>query len=144
MRVVVQKCLKASCKVNNEIVSSIGNGLMLLVGFTEGDNSETIKYMVNKIVHLRIYEDQNDVMNLSILDTKGEILSISQFTLYGDASKGNRPSYSKALPGDKAKPLYLEFNQLLNNFVPTYPGKFGEHMEIELINNGPTTIILEK
>lgn len=144
MRVLVQRCKNANCKVNNKIVSEIDEGLMLLVGFTDSDNKDTIIKMVNKIVNLRIFPDELGVMNLSILDTKGSILSISQFTLYADTSKGNRPSYIKAMKGDKAKLLYEYFNKCLNEYVPCKTGVFGADMEISLINAGPTTIMLER
>lgn len=144
MRVLVQRCKNANCKVNNKIVSEIDEGLMLLVGFTDSDNKETIIKMVKKIVNLRIFPDELGVMNLSILDTKGSILSISQFTLYADTSKGNRPSYIKAMKGDKAKLLYEYFNKSLNEYVPCKTGVFGADMEISLINAGPTTIMLER
>ena len=117
---------------------------MLLVGFTDSDNKDTIIKMVNKIVNLRIFPDNNGVMNLSILDTKGSILSISQFTLYADTTKGNRPSYIKAMSGTKAKLLYEYFNKCLGEYVPVKGGVFGAHMEISLTNMGPTTIILER
>ena len=144
MKVVIQKCLKASVTIDNKIYNEIDKGYMLLVAFTQGDNSSNIDWMINKITHLRVFEDQNNVMNLSILDVKGEILSISQFTLYGDATNGNRPSYTKALNGMEAIHLYEEFNNKINELVPTKTGVFGADMKVELINNGPTTIILEK
>ena len=144
MRVVVQKCLKASVTIDNKVYNEINNGYMLLVAFTQGDDASKIDWMINKITHLRIFEDVNNVMNLSILDVKGEILSISQFTLYGDATNGNRPSYTKALNGTEAIHLYEEFNNKMNSYVPTKTGIFGADMKVELINNGPTTIILEK
>ncbi len=144
MRVVVQRCSNAKCVVDNKNINEIDDGLMLLVGFTDNDNKDTIIKMVNKIVNLRIFPDNNGVMNLSILDTKGSILSISQFTLYADTTKGNRPSYIKAMSGAKAKLLYEYFNKCLNEYVPCFGGVFGAHMEISLTNMGPTTIILER
>ena len=118
---------------------------MLLVGFTEGDSSKEIDWMVDKVINLRIFEDENDVMNKSLLDIKGNILSISQFTLYGDASKGRRPSYIKALGGDKAILLYDEFNnKLREKGVEVGTGIFGADMKVSLINDGPVTIMLEK
>src|SRR5574344_1745300 len=106
MKVVVQKCLNSSVSVNGKLVNKIDNGLSLLVGFTEGDDKSLIDKMAKKVANLRIFEDENGVMNNSVIDVKGSILSISQFTLYGDATKGNRPSYIKALNGNLAKPLY--------------------------------------
>jgi len=143
MRLVIQKVNSSSVKVDNKIVNKIDRGLMILVGFTEGDTLEDINYAVKKVVNLRIFEDDNDIMNLSVLDIKGEILSISQFTLYGDTKKGNRPSYINALGSEKAEPLYKKFNELLNKEVPTYSGIFGADMKVELINDGPTTIIID-
>ena len=144
MKVVVQRCEKASVSVDNKLINAIENGLMILVGFTEGDTEKEIDYMVKKVANLRIFDDENGIMNKSVLDIKGSILSISQFTLYGDASKGNRPSYIKALNGEKATKLYDSFNKKLNELVPTKSGIFGADMKIDFINDGPITIILEK
>ena len=143
MRCVVQKVKKSSVTVDGKVVNKIGKGLNVLVGFTEGDSLKEIEYCVRKIVNLRVFEDENDVMNRSVLDEKGEILSISQFTLYGDTRKGNRPSYIKALGGEKAEPLYNKFNELLNEHVPTKDGIFGADMKVEILNDGPTTIIID-
>ena len=145
MRVVVQRCMKASVSVENKIVGKIDKGLMLLVGFTYGDSEKEIDYMVDKIVHLRIFDDENGVMNQSLLDVSGSILSISQFTLYADTRKGRRPSYIKALNGDEAKDLYQFFNQKLRSTVKLVEeGIFGADMKVDFINDGPVTIILEK
>lgn len=144
MRVVVQRVSKACVSVNNQVVGSIDEGLMLLVGFTQDDTLENIDYMVNKVLNLRIFPDENDVMNKSVKDTGGSILSISQFTLYGDTSKGNRPSYVKALNGEYAIKLYDKFNEKLKEYVLVETGVFGADMQVSLVNMGPTTIILEK
>ena len=137
--------MKASVQVENNTVGSIGKGLMLLVGFTYGDSEKEIDYMVDKIVHLRIFDDENGVMNQSLLDVSGSILSISQFTLYADTRKGRRPSYIKALNGDEAKGLYQLFNQKLRSAVELVEeGIFGADMKVDFINDGPVTIILEK
>ena len=144
MRVLVQRSGNASCKVDNKIVSKIDDGLVLFVGFTDTDDESTVDYMVNKVINLRIFEDENDVMNKSILDYGGEILSISQFTLYADTKKGHRPSYINALSGDKAIKLYELFNKKLNEHINTYSGVFGADMKINLENIGPTTILLKK
>ena len=143
MRCVVQKVNKSSVTVDGKLISEIGRGLNILVGFTDTDTEEDIKYCVRKIVNLRVFEDENDVMNKSVIDEKGEILSISQFTLYGDTRKGNRPSYIRALGGDKALPMYERFNELLNQEVPTKGGVFGADMKVEILNDGPTTIIID-
>lgn len=143
MRVVVQKCSNSSVSIDGEVVSEIKLGLNVLVGFTQTDTEEDLKYMVRKIVNLRIFEDENNIMNKSVLDVGGEILSISQFTLYGDTKKGNRPSYVNALNGIEARPLYERFNELLNEQVKTYSGVFGADMKVEICNLGPTTIIID-
>ena len=144
MKVVVQRSLKAKCRIDGEITGKINKGLMILVGFTEGDDEETLKYMAKKIVNLRIFDDELGIMNKSILDVKGEILSISQFTLYADAKKGNRPSYIKALGGEQASILYDKFNKILEEYVHVETGIFGADMKIEFTNDGPITIILER
>ena len=144
MRVVVQKVKEASCKVEDRITGKIDHGLMLLVGFTNGDNLDTIQKMALKIVNLRIFEDENNIMNLSLLDVKGSILSISQFTLYADTKKGNRPSYINAMKGEEATKLYDLFNEELRKYTKVETGIFGADMDISLINAGPTTIILER
>ena len=145
MRVVVQRVIKSSVEVDKKIVGSIDNGLMLLVGFTYGDNEKTIDYMVDKVINLRIFDDENGVMNKSLIDTGGSILSISQFTLYGDAKKGRRPSYIEALRGEEATKLYDLFNKKLSdNNIKVECGIFGADMKVSLVNDGPVTILLEK
>lgn len=145
MRVLVQRCDKANVKVDSNIVGSIDKGLMILVGFTEGDNFDTIKYMTDKVVNLRVFDDENGIMNKSLLDKSYSILSVSQFTLYGDASKGRRPSYVNALNGSLAKPLYDKFNEELRKYgIKVETGIFGADMKVELINDGPVTIMLER
>lgn len=145
MRVLVQRCDKANVKVDSNIVGSINKGLMILVGFTEGDNFDTIKYMTDKVVNLRVFDDENGIMNKSLLDKSYSILSVSQFTLYGDASKGRRPSYVNALNGSLAKPLYDKFNEELRKYgIKVETGIFGADMKVELINDGPVTIMLER
>lgn len=145
MKIVVQRCTRASVTVDNKIVGKIDNGLMLLVGFTHGDTSREIDYMIDKVLNLRIFDDNEGVMNKSLLDVNESILSVSQFTLYGDASKGRRPSYINALSGDLAIKLYEEFNQKLKDKnIHVETGIFGADMQVELVNDGPITIILEK
>ena len=143
MRVLVQRSLNSSVSVNNKLVGSIDNGLVLFVGLTDGDTSNDIDYLVKKVINLRIFDDENGVMNKSILDSGGSVLSISQFTLYGDASKGNRPSYIKALSGDKAIKLYEEFNDKLKKYVKVETGIFGAEMIVNITNDGPVTIFIE-
>ena len=145
MRVLVQRCDKALVRVNDNVVGNINKGLMILVGFTEGDNFDTIKYMADKVVNLRVFDDENGIMNKSLLDKSYSILSVSQFTLYGDASKGRRPSYVNALNGSLAKPLYDKFNEELRKYgIKVETGIFGADMKVELINDGPVTIMLER
>lgn len=143
MKVVVQRSKKSSVSVDGKMVSSINKGLVLLVGFTEGDTEEKLVNMARKVTNLRIFDDEAGIMNKSILDVGGSVLSISQFTLYGDATKGNRPSYIKAMKGDEAIVLYEKFNAELNKYVETLPGVFGADMEVSITNSGPVTIILE-
>ncbi len=145
MRVLVQRSGEASVVVDEKTVGSIKNGLVLLVGFTQGDNIENVRHLAKKCVNLRIFPDENDVMNKSLLDFGGDILSISQFTLYGDAKKGNRPSYIEALKNDEASPLYDAFNEELRSYgVNVETGVFGADMTVNISNIGPTTIWLEK
>ncbi len=144
MRIVVQRVLESNVKVDGKVVGQIGKGLMLLVSFTQTDTVNEIDYMVNKVSNLRIFDDENGIMNLSIKDVGGEVLSISQFTLYGDARKGNRPSYVAALNGEKAIKLYDLFNEKLSEQVHVEKGIFGADMKVSLINDGPVTILLEK
>ena len=143
MKVVVQRSKKSSVRVDGKRVSSIDKGLVLLVGCTEGDTEAKLVNMARKIANLRIFDDEAGSMNKSILDVGGSVLSISQFTLYGDATKGNRPSYIKAMKGDEAIVLYEKFNAELNKYVETLPGVFGADMEVSITNSGPVTIILE-
>ena len=144
MRIVVQRVLESNVKVDGKVVGEIGKGLMLLVSFTGTDTVNEIDYMVNKVSNLRIFDDENGIMNLSIKDVGGEILSISQFTLYGDARKGNRPSYINALNGEEAIKLYDLFNEKLSKEIHVEKGIFGADMKVSLINDGPITILLEK
>ena len=143
MKVLVQRSLESSVSVNNEIVGKIEKGFVLLVGFTHTDKSEDIDYLVKKVINLRIFDDENGVMNKSILDVGGSILSISQFTLYANAKKGNRPSYIDAMDGDNARKLYDEFNNKLKEYVRVETGIFGADMKVNIANDGPVTIILE-
>ena len=143
MRVVVSRVKKASVKVDGKVVGKCDKGLLILVGFTEGDDDTEIEYLAKKCTNLRVFDDENGVMNKSIIDIGGNILSISQFTLYGDASKGNRPSYIKALGGEEATRLYDKFNEKLRECAPVETGIFGADMEIEEIKDGPVTIIID-
>jgi D-tyrosyl-tRNA(Tyr) deacylase len=145
MRTVVQRVTKASVKIDHIVFSEIGKGLIVLIGVEEADNQEDIDWLCNKIVQLRIFNDINGVMNLSVIETGGDILAVSQFTLYAKTKKGNRPSYIKAANPDFAIPIYNDFttrlSQLLGKKVKT--GVFGAMMEVEIINDGPVTIIID-
>ena len=144
MRTVIQRSLQSNVKVDGKIVGEIEKGLVILVGFTYDDTIEDIKKMVDKIIHLRIFDDENGVMNRSLLDVGGEVLSISQFTLYADTKKGRRPSYMKALRGDEAIHLYDQFNLLLKDHnISVSTGIFGADMKVSITNDGPITIVLE-
>jgi D-tyrosyl-tRNA(Tyr) deacylase len=144
MRVLVQRSGNSSVTIDNEVVGKIDGGLVLLVGFTEGDDLSKIEYLAKKVVNLRIFPDENDVMNKSILDYGGSILSISQFTLYADTHKGNRPSYIEALRGEESTKLYDLFNEELRKYVKVETGRFGADMVVNITNIGPTTILLER
>lgn len=144
MRVLVQRSGESNVIIDKKVNGKIKNGLVLLVGFTEGDNLEKIKYLAKKVVNLRIFPDDDDVMNKSILDYGGSILSISQFTLYADTSKGNRPSYIQAMGGEEATKLYDLFNEELRKYVEVETGIFGADMTVNITNIGPVTIWLER
>ena len=145
MRVLVQRSLDSSVLVDDKIVGRIDNGLVLFVGFTHGDSRKEIDYMVDKVINLRIFDDENGVMNKSLMDVKGSILSISQFTLYGNAKKGRRPSYVDALGGEDASKLYDEFNnELLKHNIKVETGIFGADMVVNITNDGPVTLLLTK
>ena len=145
MRVLVQRSGKAEVLVDGKIIGKISDGLVLLVGFTYVDDIEKVKYLAKKVVNLRIFPDENDVMNKSLLDVGGSILSVSQFTLYGNLVKGNRPSYIDALKGEEAISLYDAFNEELRTYgVVVETGQFGADMDVSITNIGPTTIWLEK
>jgi len=144
MRVVLQRVDKAKCTVDGNVTGEINVGYLLLVGYTEGDNEEKNKKAAKKIANLRIFEDENGKMNLSLREVNGSILSISQFTLYANTNDGNRPSFVNALNPILAKELYLKFNEELRTYgYVVEEGIFGAHMDIELLNSGPCTIIYE-
>ena len=143
MKVIVQRSKKANVEIEGNINGQLDYGVVLLVGFTYGDDEKIIDYIADKVVNLRIFDDENGVMNKSILDVGGSILSISQFTLYADTKKGNRPSYINALGGDKATLLYDEFNRKLSNHIHVETGVFGANMKVSITNDGPITILLE-
>ena len=144
MKLVVQRVSKANVKVDNKVVGKIEKGFLVLVGIKVGDTKEQAKYLARKLINLRVFEDENEKMNLAIKDVGGELLLISQFTLYGDAIKSNRPSFIEAERPEKAKELYEFFCDECRKEVHVETGRFQEYMEVNLTNDGPTTIIIEK
>jgi len=144
MIIVIQRVTSASVKVEDKMVSSIGNGMLILLGISNDDSRENVIKMTNKISKLRIFNDENDIMNKNVNEVNGEVLVVSQFTLYGNVNKGNRPSYIDAAKPDIAEPIYNLFvNQLdniINNKVQT--GIFGAYMEVDIVNDGPVTLII--
>ena len=146
MRAVLQRVSKASVTVDGQVVSSIGDGLLVLLGIEDADGQEDVEWLANKMVNLRIFNDENDVMNRSVVDIDGEIIVVSQFTLHAQTKKGNRPSYIKAAKPNVAIPMYEGFvavlEQKLGKKVGT--GIFGADMKVELLNDGPVTIIIDK
>lgn len=144
MRVVLQRVSHASVTVEEKVIGKIQRGFLLLVGVTHDDAKEDMEYLVRKIVQMRIFEDEEGKLNRSIQDIGGEILSVSQFTLYADTKKGNRPSFSKAAPGDVAIEMFDQFNALLRETgISVETGQFGADMKVELLNDGPVTILLD-
>ena len=144
MKIVLQRVKEASVTIDGEIHGAIGKGYMILVGFNEEDNNEIIDRLVEKVIHLRVFEDENQKMNRSLLDVEGSILSISQFTLYADCRKGRRPSFINAAKPDISSPLYDYFNECFRNQgIKVEKGIFGADMKCALINDGPVTIVLD-
>jgi D-aminoacyl-tRNA deacylase len=146
MKVVLQRVSNASVKVNDNIVGSINGGLLILLGIIDTDTDATIEWMCNKIINLRIFNDENGLMNKSVLDVQGELLVVSQFTLYGNAIKGNRPSFIEAAKPDIAIPIYEKFKDKIALLLgkPIASGIFGADMKVSLLNDGPVTLIIEK
>jgi D-aminoacyl-tRNA deacylase len=145
MRVVIQRVSRASVKTDNKIKSEISTGLLVLIGIEESDNDTDIEWLCSKIVQLRIFNDTNGIMNLSVLDIEGEVLIVSQFTLHAKTRKGNRPSYIRAAHSDIAIPLYNRFLSYLSELMQKEvgSGEFGAMMQVELVNDGPVTIIID-
>ncbi|MBO5923441.1 MAG: D-tyrosyl-tRNA(Tyr) deacylase [Lentisphaeria bacterium] len=145
MKLIVQRVRSASVKVNNKVIGEINAGLMTLVGFTHSDTPETVKYLADRAVKLRIFEDENGKMNRSLLDVNGSMLIVSQFTLYGDTAHGRRPGFDAAAKPDQAIPLYEQFIEEVKAFgVNVGTGEFGAEMLVTLENDGPVTFTLEK
>lgn len=145
MRVVIQRTTHASVTINGQQKSAIGKGMLILVGIEESDGTEDIDWLCRKIVNLRIFDDENGVMNRSILETKGDILVVSQFTLHASTKKGNRPSYIRAARPEISVPLYEQFCSALGQALgkPVETGEFGADMKVELLNDGPVTICID-
>lgn len=144
MRCVVQRVRAANVTVEGKVVGSIKEGLLVLCGFLEDDTKEKIDWVANKIAKLRIFNDENDKLNLSVKDVGGEVLIVSNFTLYGDCTNGHRPNFSLAAKGEISRPLYQYFVKKLGELVPVQTGMFGEHMEMKLDFNGPITVIIDR
>ncbi|MGL5149529.1 MAG: D-aminoacyl-tRNA deacylase [Clostridium sp.] len=144
MRAVVQRVSSSRVTVNGEVIGEIQRGINLLIGISKNDTLEDLKYIKDKVINLRIFEDENEKLNLSLLDVKGEILCISQFTLYGDCRKGRRPNFMEAMGGEEAKKLYFEFlGMLRESGLKVEEGEFGADMKVEINNDGPVTLMLE-
>ena len=144
MRAIVQRVTYSKVVVNDQIIGEINKGFNVLIGISKEDTIEDLKYLKDKILNLRIFEDENDKMNLSLLDVKGDILVISQFTLYGDCRKGRRPNFMEAESGEKAKSLYDEFVAMLKESnLKVETGEFGAHMKVDIQNDGPVTLMLD-
>ena len=143
MKVVIQRSKESSVIVDNKCVSKIAKGLVVLACFTEGDTESDMDYIIKKLLTLRIFDDENGVMNRSIEDTGGSILLVSQFTLYADTKKGARPSYIKSMKHDEAKIMFDKFTKKLSSHIPTYTGVFGADMTLNITNDGPVTIIID-
>lgn len=146
MRVVLQRVAEAAVEIDGAVVGSIGPGLVVLAGFTDGDGPDTVSWMADKVANLRIFADAEGRMNRSVLDSGGEVLVVSQFTLYGDARKGRRPSFVKAARPEVAVPLYEAFVEALDRAVPrpVQTGRFGAAMKVSLVNDGPVTLMMER
>ncbi|MEF9953081.1 MAG: D-aminoacyl-tRNA deacylase [Clostridium sp.] len=144
MRGVVQRVDYSKVEVDNQLIGDTGKGLLVLLGVEDDDTIDDMKYMVDKITNLRIFEDENDKMNLSLLDVKGELMVVSQFTLYGDCRRGRRPNFMGAAKPDFAKSMYEDFIEEAKKVVSKVSnGSFGAHMNVSLLNNGPVTILLD-
>ena len=145
MKVIIQRCSRAEVRIDDEVTGKIGLGFVLLVGFTHSDSRENVDFIAKKVAGMRVFEDAEGKMNLSLSEVNGQLLSISQFTLYGNARKGNRPSFIEAAKPEVAEPLYEYFNQILREQYGLHveTGRFGANMKVDFVNDGPVTIIIE-
>lgn len=144
MRIIYQRVERAEVRVGGSVVSRIGRGALLLVGIAASDDHEELRWMAEKIAGLRVHDDAEGKLNLSLRDVSGEVLAVSQFTLLGDCRKGKRPSYTQAAPPEIAEPLFMRFVELLREAgLPVQTGDFGTRMEVELVNDGPVTLVLD-
>lgn len=144
MKAVIQRAKDASVTVDDKVIGAIDNGFVILLGVTHEDTIEDVNYIANKIINLRVFEDEEEKMNLSLVDVNGSILSISQFTLYADTRKGRRPSFIEAAKPEQANELYMKFNEeLINKGIHVETGEFGAMMDVRLTNEGPVTIIID-
>ncbi len=145
MRIVIQRVTEASVTIDNEVYASIGNGMLVLLGIEESDGKEDVEWLCGKVSRLRVFDDAEGIMNLSLKDVQGEVLLISQFTLHASSKKGNRPSYIRAARPETAIPLYEEFAEVLSSYLgkEVKTGIFGAMMQVSLVNDGPVTIIID-
>ena len=145
MKVIIQRCSRAEVRIDDKVTGKIGLGFVLLVGFTHSDSRENVDFIAKKVAGMRVFEDAEGKMNLSLSEVNGQLLSISQFTLYGNARKGNRPSFIEAAKPEVAEPLYEYFNQILREQYGLHveTGRFGANMKVDFVNDGPVTIIIE-
>lgn len=145
MKLVLQRVLQASVSIDDQLISEIGKGLLILLGIGQEDDGSQMEWLAKKVVEMRIFEDKEGKMNESLLDIAGEILLVSQFTLFADCRKGRRPGFSDAANPEKADLMYEKFAEILSSYgIPVKTGKFGAHMQVSLLNDGPVTIILER
>lgn len=144
MRCVIQRIREGKVFVDGKVVGSANHGLLVLCGFTEGDTTEKAKFMAERISKMRIFPDESGKLNRSVVDEKGEVLIVSNFTLYADCSHGTRPDFSKAMKRTEAKPIYDEFVKKMSEILPVGTGMYGEHMELSIYSDGPITVVFDK
>ncbi|MCK4265129.1 D-tyrosyl-tRNA(Tyr) deacylase [Candidatus Babeliales bacterium] len=143
MKAIIQRVTSASVDIDNKEIASINNGMLILLGIHKNDTEKESNYIIKKLINLRIFSDENNLMNKSIVEVGGEILIVSQFTLYGSVKKGNRPSFTETMPPKEAEEFYNKFIKQLKANFPTKTGKFGAYMKVKLVNDGPITILID-